>query len=121
VNLVDVVENDYANANAKNLPSFRSGDTVVVHARIKEGAKSRVQLFQGMVISIERRSKIGGHFRVRKVSSGYGVERLFPFHSPNVEKVEVVQRGKARQSKLFYLRERSGKSARVSIDYERKD
>ena len=64
---------------------------------------------------------MSGHFRVRKVSGGYGVERVFPFHSPNVDKVEIVQRGKARKAKLYYLRERSGKSARIAIDYDRKD
>lgn len=123
MNLVDVVNKDYENPKAKEIPNFRTGDTVAVHALISEGedsSKKRVQIFQGTVISIRRQGKINGHFRVRKTTDGVGVERVFPFHSPNIAKVEVAQRGKTRRSKLFYLREREGKSARISIDYERK-
>jgi large subunit ribosomal protein L19 len=120
MNLVDVVNADHMNANAANIPAFITGDTVAVHARITEGAKSRIQVFQGVVIAIKERGKLSGHFRVRKISSGIGVERVFPFHSPNVEKVEIVQKGKSRRSKLYYLRERSGKSARIEVDYSRK-
>ena len=120
MNLVDVVNADHANEKTKDMPNFKSGDTVVVHAKITEGAKSRIQIFQGVVISVKKAGKIDGHFRVRKMSGGIGVERVFPFHSPNVEKVEVAQRGKSRRSKLYYLRDRSGKSARIAIDYDRK-
>ena len=121
MNLIDVVKADHKNANTENLPSFRTGDTIEVHARIKEGDKSRIQIFKGTCISIKKNGDMNGHFRVRKMSSGIGVERVFPFHSPNVEKVVVLQRGKSRRSKLYYLRDRSGKSARIAIDYERKN
>ncbi|GAB4019491.1 MAG: 50S ribosomal protein L19 [Bdellovibrio sp.] len=121
MNLIDVVNQDHLNPNVKNLPHFRTGDTVNVHARITEGGKSRIQSFQGVVIAINARGSLNGSFTVRKISSGIGVERKFPFHSPKVEKVEVVQRGKARRSKLYYLRERSGKSARIEIDYGTQD
>ena len=83
-----------AKAGIEDYPQFRSGDTLAVHVRIKEGNKSRVQIFQGMCIALRERGHMGGHFRVRKISSGMGVERVFPFHSPNVEKIEVVSRGK---------------------------
>jgi len=120
MNLVDVVIADHQSKNVESFPQFRTGDTLVVHARIKEGEKSRVQVFQGVCIGIKAQNKLEGHFRVRKVSSGMGVERVFPFHSPNVEKVEILQKGKSRRSKLYYLRERSGKSARIAIDYTSK-
>lgn len=117
MDLVSVVREAYSSDKAKNIPSFRSGDTVAVHARITEGSKSRIQIFQGTVIAVKARGKLEGHFRVRKISSGIGVERVFPFHSPNVEKVEVISKGRARQSKLFYLRDRAGKSARIDQDF----
>ena len=120
MNLVDVVNDLYKNEAVSEIPEFRSGDTVAVHAQIKEGAKTRIQIFQGVVIAIKHFGKMNGHFRVRKVSSGIGVERVFPFHSPLVKKVEIVQRGKTRRAKHYYLRQRSGKSARIAIDYERK-
>lgn len=120
MNLIDIVNEDHKNANAVNIPQFITGDTLAVHAKITEGEKTRIQIFQGVCIAIKEKGKLSGHFRVRKVSSGIGVERVFPFHSPNIEKVEVVQRGKSRRSKLYYLRERSGKSARIAIDYDRK-
>jgi len=119
MNLVDVVNKDHESANVKNLPKFRTGDELAVYATIKEGEKSRVQLFQGTCIDIKARNSIQGHFCIRKSSDGVGVERTFPFHSPNLEKVEVIQKGKSRKSKLYYLRERSGKGARISIDYDR--
>ena len=120
MNLIDIVNADHVNKNVDSFPHFKAGDTIGVHARITEGEKSRIQIFQGVVISIKKRGNLNGHFRVRKVSGGVGVERVFPFHSPNVEKVEIVQRGKTRRSKLYYLRDRSGKSARIAIDYDRK-
>ena len=119
-NIVDIVKEDHRNPKVADHPDFRSGDTVAVHSKIREGEKSRIQIFQGVVISIRRDRDMEGHFRVRKVSSGVGVERVFPFHSPLLEKIEVVRHGKARRSKLYYLRQRSGKSARIAIDYERK-
>jgi large subunit ribosomal protein L19 len=121
MNLIDIVNQDHLNPKAKNLPNFQSGDTIAVHTKITEGAKSRIQIFEGVCIGFKQKGDINGHFRVRKVSNGTGVERVFPFHSPNVEKVEIIQKGKARKAKLYYLRERSGKSARIAIDYDRKD
>ena len=120
MNLVDVVKQAHTNPKVTEMPTFKSGDTVAVNAWIKEGNKSRIQVFQGTCIAIKKRGDVEGHFRVRKTSNGIGVERVFPFHSPNVEKVEVIQRGKSRRAKLYYLRERSGKSARIAIDYDRK-
>jgi large subunit ribosomal protein L19 len=120
MNLIDVVNQDHLNERVKTDPEFRSGDTVAVHARITEGAKSRIQIFKGVVIAQKEAGKMSGHFRVRKVANGIGVERVFPFHCPNVEKIEIVQRGKTGRSKLYYLRDRSGKSARIKIDYDRK-
>ncbi len=93
-------------------PHFRSGDTVRVHVRIKEGDKERIQVFQGDVIS-RRGSGTGASFTVRKVSSGIGVERVFPLHSPNLAKIEHVRSGVVRRKKLYYLRELTGKSARI--------
>jgi large subunit ribosomal protein L19 len=119
-NLIDVVINDHLLARATEYPIFQTGDTIAVHARITEGEKSRVQIFQGVCIAINARGKMDGSYRVRKMSSGIGVERVFPFHSPNVEKIEILQKGKSRRSKLYYLRDRSGKSARIAIDYDRK-
>jgi large subunit ribosomal protein L19 len=120
VNLIDSVNSDHQYSEVENYPIFRSGDTVAVHAKITEGNKTRVQIFQGVCIAIKERNKLSGHFRVRKISSGFGVERVFPFHSPNIAKIEIVQRGKTRRAKHYYLRERSGKSARIAIDYDRK-
>ncbi len=121
MNLVDIVNQDHLSPRVKEFPKFRTGDTIAVHNRIKEGDKSRIQIFEGVCIAFKEPGTLNGHFRVRKISSGMGVERVFPFHSPNVEKIEVIQRGKARKAKLYYLRERSGKSARIAIDYDRGD
>ena len=121
MNLVDIVNQDHLSPRVAEFPKFRTGDTIAVHSRIKEGDKSRIQIFEGVCIALKEAGTLNGHFRVRKMSSGMGVERVFPFHSPNVEKIEVVQRGKARKAKLYYLRERSGKSARIAIDYDRGD
>jgi large subunit ribosomal protein L19 len=92
--------------------NFRSGDTVKVHVRIKEGEKERIQLFQGVVIAMNRGGSRAS-FTVRKLSYGTGVERIFPLHSPNIEKIEVVSSGKVRRAKLFYLRGLKGKAARI--------
>lgn len=95
-----------------DLPAFRSGDTVKVHLRIVEGEKERIQIFQGNVIRV-RRGGIGASFTVRKVSDGVGVERVLPLHSPIIERIEVVSRGRVRRSRLYYLRALRGKSARI--------
>ena len=96
----------------KDVPQFKIGDTVKVHIRIKEGARERVQIFEGTVLKRQNGS-IRETFTVRRVAYGVGVEKTFPLHSPVVEKVEVVRRGKVRRAKLFYLRERVGKAAKV--------
>ncbi|UCG62217.1 MAG: 50S ribosomal protein L19 [Candidatus Zixiibacteriota bacterium] len=95
-----------------DLPQFSSGDTVRVHVKIKEGDKERIQVFQGTVTS-RRGGGTNATFTVRKVSSGIGVERVFPLHSPNIAKIERVRAGQVRRKKLYYLRELTGKSARI--------
>lgn len=95
-----------------DLPKFRPGDTVRVHVRIKEGDKYRIQVFEGVVIVIKR-NQASSTFTVRKVSFGYGIERIFPVHSPIIDKLEVVKSGKVRRARLYYLRFRRGKSARL--------
>lgn len=97
----------------ESLPKFNIGDTVKVHFRIVEGEKERIQVFEGVVISRKRGDGVNANFTVRRVSFGEGVERVFPLHSPRVEKVEVTREGSVRRAKLYYLRERSGKAARV--------
>jgi large subunit ribosomal protein L19 len=93
-------------------PDFRIGDTIKVHVRIKEGGKERVQLFSGTVIARDGAGSTET-FTVRRISHGEGVERVFPLHSPNVTKIEIARLGKVRRAKLYYLRERAGKKARV--------
>ncbi len=93
-------------------PEFRPGDTVRVHVRIKEGDKERIQVFQGVVIQ-RHRGGVHASFTVRKVSYGVGVERVFPTHSPMIAKIEVKSRGRVRRSRLYYLRELTGKAARI--------
>jgi large subunit ribosomal protein L19 len=95
-----------------DLPEFGPGDLVRVHTKIVEGGKTRIQRFQGTVIKI-RGVGLGRTFTVRKVTEGVGVERTFPANSPNVSKIELLRRGKVRRSKLYYLRERRGKAARI--------
>lgn len=95
-----------------DLPQFNSGDMVKVHMRIVEGEKERVQIFQGNVIRIHRGAG-NSTFTVRKISDGVGVERIFPLHSPHIEKVELVSEGRVRRSRLYYLRKRKGKAARI--------
>ncbi len=93
-------------------PVFRVGDSVKVHVKVKEGEKDRIQVFQGLVIAMKG-GGTGGTFTVRKISDGIGVERIFPVHSPIISKVDVMRRGKVRRAKLYYLRERKGKAARI--------
>ena len=98
---------------AKNeFPAFKSGDTVSVHYKIREGNKERIQIYQGVVL---QRNSVGANetFTVRKMSNGVGVERIFPINSPNIAKIEVNSHGKVRRAKLFYLRELTGKAARI--------
>ncbi len=95
-----------------NLPSFQAGDTVRVHVRVVEGEKERIQLFEGVVIA----RKGGSHretFTVRKISYGTGIERIFPLHSPMIDKIDVVRAGRVRRAKLYYLRDKKGRAARI--------
>ncbi len=102
---------------ARAVPEFRAGDTVRVGVKVKEGDRTRVQMFEGVVIARSNKG-IGSNFTVRKVSFGEGVERVFPLYSPMIDSIEVVRRGMVRRAKLYYLRGRSGKSARI---VERRD
>ena len=96
-----------------DIPDFRAGDTVKVHVRIKEGEKERIQIFEGLVIYRHGRNSISATFTVRKMSSGDGVEKIFPLHSPMIAKIEVVRLGKVRRAKLSYIRSLSAKAARI--------
>ena len=107
-NLIDQIDA----ASLKDVPDFRPGDTVKVHVNIVEGNRSRVQVFQGFVLGRQGRG-VGETFTVRKVSFQVGVERTFPVHSPSIEKIELVSRGDVRRAKLYYIRDRKGKAARI--------
>ena len=111
----DLVDNQYLRTD---IPAFGPGDEVKVHVKVIEGNKERVQIFQGNVIAIQG-SGVAETYTVRKVSYGVGVERTFPFHAPTVAKVEVTRRGDVRRAKLYYLRERSGKSAKIKEKRDR--
>ncbi len=106
---VNLVEQKYMK---QDVTAFRSGDTVKVHVRVREGARERIQMFEGVVIA-RKHGGLSETFTIRKVSSGIGVERIFPLHCPSVEKIEVLRHGRVRRAKLYYLRKRSGKSARI--------
>jgi len=95
-----------------DLPAFAPGDTIKVYVKIKEGEKERIQAFQGVVIS-KRKGRSNATFTVRKVSYGIGVERIFPLHSPLIDKIEVVSKGRVRRAKIYYLRKLRGKAARI--------
>lgn len=110
--LIKLIEEEYKEKRAA-MPSFNPGDTVNVHVKIKEGNKERIQQFQGTVLQIKNPSSNGETFTVRKISSGIAVERIFPMLSPNIEKIEVLRKGKVRRAKLYYLRGRKGKAARI--------
>ncbi len=98
-----------------DIPEFRAGDTVRVHVRVVEGTHERIQLFEGVVIK-KKGAGIGAAYTVRKISSGVGVERTFPVNDPRVAKVEVIRHGRVRRAKLYYLRSRHGKAARIQED-----
>ena len=109
VNIIDKIEQEQMK---DNVPDFKAGDKVKVHAKIREGEKERIQVFEGTVI----RRKGGGlsaNFTVRKMASGVGVERTFQLHSPNIDKIDVMTIGRVRRSRLYYLRDRTGKAARI--------
>jgi len=107
-----LIEKITASQLRDDIPEFRAGDTVRVHAKIVEGTRERIQIFQGVVIK-RHGAGISATYTVRKISNGVGVERTFPVHSTRVAKIEVVRYGRVRRAKLYYLRERTGKSARI--------
>jgi large subunit ribosomal protein L19 len=110
---MNVIRSIEAEGLKKDVPEFRPGDRVKVHVRVVEGDKSRIQVFEGDVIGRRSGGGLRATFTVRKTSGGVGVERIFPVHSPIVEKIEVTRLGKVRRAKLYYLRERTGKKARI--------
>ena len=110
--LIKVVEQELASKRA-NIPSFKPGDTINVHVKISEGNKERIQQFQGVVLYRRGTNTNGETFSVRKVSNGVGVERIFPMLSPSIDKIEFIKAGKVRRAKLYYLKGRQGKSARI--------
>ena len=109
VNLIDQIENEQLRSD---IPDFSSGDTVIVQVKVREGDRERLQAFEGVVIAKKNRG-IGSAFTVRKISHGEGVERVFQTHSKMIDSVEVKRRGKVRQAKLYYLRELTGRKARI--------
>ena len=112
MNLVEALSQKYLK---ESLPEVRVGDTVRVHVKIKEGNRERIQTFEGTIIA-RKHGGISETITVRRISYGVGVEKVFPLHSPNVDKIEIVRRGKVRRAKLYYLRGRVGKRARVKED-----
>ncbi|WP_341226003.1 50S ribosomal protein L19 [uncultured Arcticibacterium sp.] len=110
--LIKMVEQELAGEQTEH-PKFKAGDTVNVHVRIKEGNKERIQVFQGAVIQRKNYGTNGETFTVRKISNGIGVERIFPILSPSIEKVEVLRKGRVRRAKLYYLRNKHGKAAKI--------
>lgn len=109
---MDIIKAIEAEQLKQNLPDFNVGDTVRVHYKVKEGNRERIQVFEGTVLK-RQGGGVRETFTVRRVSYGVGVERTFPVHSPRIEKIEVTRKGKVRRAKLYYLREREGKAARV--------
>ena len=114
MNIIETLEKEHITSLAKKVPDFAPGDTVRVGYKVTEGTRSRVQNYEGVVISRRGGSTLSASFTVRKISFGEGVERVFPLFSPNIENITVVRRGKVRRAKLYYLRERRGKSARIT-------
>ena len=113
MDLIKVVEQSFANEKVASYPDFKAGDTITVTSKIKEGDKFRLQNFRGTVIQISGATPYTRTFTVRKVSDGVGVERIFPLHSPFIDRVEVVSLGRVRRSRLYYLRKLKGKAARI--------
>lgn len=123
MDIIAQLEAEQIAALAKNIPDFRAGDTVRVGYKVTEGTRSRVQAYEGVCISRKGGANISASFTVRKISFGEGVERVFPLYSTNIDSIEVVRRGKVRRAKLYYLRDRRGKSARIAevTNYKPKD
>jgi large subunit ribosomal protein L19 len=121
MNIIEQLEAEHAAKliDGKKIPEFRPGDTVIVNVKVKEGDRTRVQAYEGVVIS-RQGSGLNESFTVRKISYGEGVERVFPIHGPLIDSVKLVRRGKVRRAKLYYLRDRRGKSARIAERVETK-
>ena len=113
MNIIQTLEQEQIARLAKEIPEFAPGDTVIVNVKVKEGERSRVQAYEGVCIA-RNGGGLQESFTVRKISYGEGVERVFPVHSPNIDSIKVVRRGKVRRAKLYYLRDRRGKSARIA-------
>ncbi|MBK3395495.1 MULTISPECIES: 50S ribosomal protein L19 [Methylobacterium] len=118
MNIIQQLEQEQIAQLNKTIPDFEPGDTVIVNVKVKEGERSRVQAYEGVVIA-RSGGGINESFTVRKISYGEGVERVFPVYSPNIDSIKVVRRGKVRRAKLYYLRDRRGKSARIAERAER--
>ena len=114
MDIIDQINDEQVKKLDKEIPDFSPGDTLRIGYKVSEGSRSRVQNYEGVVISRKGGLGIAASFTVRKVSFGEGVERIFPLHSPNIDKITVIRRGKVRRAKLYYLRERSGRSARIT-------
>ena len=114
MNLIAQLEAEQISSLGKSIPDFKAGDTVRVGYKVTEGTRTRVQNYEGVVISRKGGSTISASFTVRKISFGEGVERVFPLYSTNIDSIEVVRRGRERRAKLYYLRNRRGKSARIA-------
>ncbi len=114
MDLIAQLEAEQVAALGKDIPDFKPGDTVRVGYKVTEGTRTRVQNYEGVCIGRRNGNGIAGSFTVRKISFGEGVERVFPLHSTNIESITVVRRGQVRRAKLYYLRERRGKSARIA-------
>ncbi len=113
MNLIDIVDSAFANEKVASYPQFKAGDTITVTFKIQEGDKSRLQKFKGVVIQIKGATPATRTFTIRKVSNGVGVERIIPFQSPAIDSIEVNKVGKVRRARIFYLRNLSGKKARI--------
>ena len=120
MNIIEQLEAEHAAKliEGKKIPEFRPGDTVIVNVKVKEGERARIQAYEGVVIS-RQGAGLNESFTVRKISYGEGVERVFPIHGPLIDSIKLVRRGKVRRAKLYYLRGRRGKSARISERQER--
>lgn len=113
MNIIDEINNEQIEKLGQNIPEFAAGDTLRVHVKVTEGGRQRIQVFEGMCIARKNRG-LQSAFTVRKISFGEGVERVFPLYSPTINQIELVRRGDVRRAKLYYLRGRTGKSARIA-------
>ncbi len=114
MNLLEQIEAEHIAELGKDIPDFAAGDTIRVGVKVTEGTRTRVQNYEGVCIARKGGGTLGAQFTVRKISFGEGVERVFPLHSPQIDAITVVRRGRVRRAKLYYLRERRGKSARIA-------